>query len=39
VPHLIEPAAAGAPIVLTQPLIRPQHLALHDAACSSDQLA
>jgi hypothetical protein len=32
--HLIEPAAAGAPIVLTQPLVRPLQVALHDTVCS-----
>src|SRR5450631_48346 len=31
--HLSEPAGAGTPIVLRQPLVRPLHVTLDDAAC------
>jgi hypothetical protein len=32
--HLREPAGAGPPIVLRQPLVRPLHVTLDDAVCS-----
>ena len=32
--HLTEPAGAGPPIVLRQPLVRPLHVTLDDAVCS-----
>jgi len=32
--HLNEPAGKGKPIVLRQPLVRPLHVTLDDAACS-----
>jgi Protein of unknown function (DUF4012) len=32
--HLVEPAGTGTPIVLRQPLVRPLHVTLGDAACS-----
>ena len=32
--HLSEPAAAGPPIVLRQPLVRPLSVTLKDAVCS-----
>jgi hypothetical protein len=32
--HLSEPASAGAPIVLRQPLVRPLHVTLHDTVCN-----
>jgi Protein of unknown function (DUF4012) len=32
--HLSEPAGAGTPIVLRQPLVRPLNVTLHDAGCS-----
>jgi hypothetical protein len=31
--QLSEPASTGAPIVLRQPLVRPLHVTLEDAAC------
>jgi hypothetical protein len=31
--HLTEPGTAGPPLVLRQPLVRPLHVAIHDAHC------
>jgi len=32
--HLSEPAGAGTPIVLRQPLVRPLKITLNDAVCN-----